>query len=82
MIRKYVSDKTKREEFIKFLTKVFKILPFSIDDINLALTLEKKDFEDNTLIATAINNNIEAIVTSNIKDFKNNKIKILEPKDI
>jgi len=82
VLRKYEADETKRKEFIRYLTKVFIVLPFNREDIELALTLKGKYFEDNTLIATSIHNNLDAIVTSNKKDFNSDTISIFEPKDI
>jgi predicted nucleic acid-binding protein len=63
----------------KILTK-FKILVevLTLDDkiIELALTSNFKDFEDAIQYHTAIENNMDIIITRNKKDFKTAKIKL------
>ena len=45
-----------------------------------ALNSNFTDFEDAVINFSAVNSNIEIIVTRNISDYKNSKLKILEQK--
>ncbi len=68
----------------KILAK-FKVLVevLALDDriIDLALTSHLKDFEDAIQFYTAIENNMDLIVTRNKKDFRNPIIPILTAKE-
>lgn len=68
----------------KVLAK-FKVLVevLAIDDkiIDLALTSDLKDFEDAIQYYTAIENEMDIIITRNKKDFKNSDLPILTAKE-
>jgi predicted nucleic acid-binding protein len=53
----------------------------SVDDkiIELAIASEFTDFEDAIQYNTAIENNLQLLITRNTKDFKRAKIKIMTP---
>lgn len=63
---------------LKVLVKVA-----SLDDkiVELALVSDFKDFEDAIQYHTALENNINIIITRNKKDFKNSKIPIMTAKE-
>lgn len=68
----------------KVLAK-FKILVnvLAVDDkiLDLALTSDKKDFEDAIQYYTAIENEMDIIITRNKKDFKNLDLPVLSAKE-
>jgi predicted nucleic acid-binding protein len=54
----------------------------SLDEKVISLTLNDnsfKDFEDGLQYYSALENNIEIIITRNLKDFKNSKIPVMTP---
>ena len=63
----------------------FKVLVdvLALDDklIDLALTSDLKDFEDAIQFYTAIENNMDLIITRNKKDFKQRNIPVLSAKE-
>lgn len=69
------------QDMISELIKYIKVLSVSENDIKMALKLRWKDFEDAVLYCTALSNNVDCIVTKNVKDFEDDKIEILTPKD-
>ncbi|MBU0695368.1 MAG: PIN domain-containing protein [Bacteroidetes bacterium] len=79
-----LSQKLKQNEINKTLRQ-FKLLVsvLNIDDkiIDLALNSDFKDFEDAVQYECAIQNQMDIIITRNLKDFKLSKIPILSAKD-
>ena len=76
IIRKYKSEK----EVIKTLNKLkllVNILPVDERIITLALASDFKDFEDAIQYYAAMENNLEIILTRNIKDYKKAKIIVI-----
>jgi len=57
------------------------VLPMDDKIIDLSLDSEFKDFEDAIQYYTALENNLELILTRNLKDFKLSKIPVLTAKD-
>jgi len=78
-----LSQKMKLSNVRKVLRK-FKLLVdvLPVDDkiIDLSLESEFKDFEDAIQYYTAIENEIDIIITRNLKDFKTSKIPVLTAK--
>ena len=77
--RFYSSDEGK-----KILSKfkvLVDVLPTTDKIIELALASDFKDFEDAIQFYTALENNSEAIITRNKKDFKNNLIPVFSAKE-
>ncbi len=79
-----LSQKLKLSNARKLIRK-FKVLVevLSIDDkiIDLSLESDFKDFEDAIQYHTAIENEINIIITRNLKDFKTSKIPVLTAKE-
>ena len=65
------------KESLKELVKLIEILPFEIDAINIALTSPIFDFEDAIQSFIAERNKCEAIITRNIKDYKQANLPVL-----
>lgn len=81
ILTKLTSAKEAREIMRKFKVLVDVL---SLDDkiIELALSDESfLDFEDGLQYYSAIENNIEVIITRNKKDFKNSKLPVLTAKE-
>ncbi len=57
------------------------VLPMDDKIIDLSLESDFKDFEDAIQYYTAIENEINIIITRNLKDFKNAKIPVLTAKE-
>lgn len=77
--RFYSSDEAK-----KILSKfkvLIEVLPTTDKIIELALASDFKDFEDAIQFYTALESSLEAIITRNKKDFKNNLIPIFSAKE-
>lgn len=81
----YITRKcSSREKAINALTKLkllVKILPIDERIITLALTSDFKDFEDAIQYHVAMENNLEIILTRNIKDYKKAKITAVTPEE-
>ena len=80
-LRKYVSSEDKRCEFISFLLEAFQIIPLEKADLQKALTLRMKDYEDAVLVAASSRSSIDFIVTNDQKDFSSSRVKILTPQE-
>jgi predicted nucleic acid-binding protein len=57
------------------------VLPLDDKVLELALVSDFKDFEDAIQYHTALENDIDIIITRNKKDFKNSKIPVLTAKE-
>ena len=78
-----LSQKLKLNNARKILTKfkvLVEILPMDDKIIDLSLESDFKDFEDAIQYNTAIENEINIIITRNLKDFKTSKIPTLTAK--
>lgn len=59
-----------------------KVVGVSADSAINAMFEDYKDFEDELIIQTAKESMLDAIVTNNIKDFKNRGIPVFTPQEI
>lgn len=79
-----LSQKMKLGNARKFLRKfkvLVEVLPMDDKIIDLSLESDFKDFEDAIQYHTAIENEVNIIITRNLKDFKTAKIPVLTAKD-
>jgi len=79
-----LSQKLKLNETRSVLRRfkvLVKVLPLSEKIINLSLDSEFKDFEDAIQYYTCIENNLDIIITQNLKDFKLAKVPVLTARD-
>lgn len=74
------NEKAKRE--ISSLLKIVNVLDVNKEDVINGLESKISDFEDAILEESAKRNQIDAIVTRNINDFKNSSLRILSPEEI
>jgi predicted nucleic acid-binding protein len=82
----YILSKLKNAKEARAILRKFKVLieTLSLDDkiVELALSDAKfTDFEDGLQYYTAIENNVEIIITRNKKDFKNSTIPVMTAKE-
>ena len=80
LLSRHLSFSETRKILIKF--KVL-VTVLSIDDkiLELALTSDFKDFEDAVQYHTALENNLDIIITRNKKDFKNSALPVMTAKE-
>ena len=76
LLSKELNDEKAKEILRKFKLLV-KVLPMDDKIIDLSLNSNFKDFEDAIQYFTAIENNLEIIITRNLKDFKLAKIPVM-----
>lgn len=79
-----LSQKMKLSNARKILRQfkiLVEVLPMDDKIIDLSLESDFKDFEDAIQYHTAIENEIDIIITRNLKDFKNSKIPVITAKD-
>ncbi len=69
------------EEFIRDSLKLFHFSDMTGDIIKSAIENRYKDFEDDLHYFTAIENSIDYFITRNKKDFKKNKIHIVDAEE-
>lgn len=81
VLRKYL-DQDKIKSFGGFLCRAFNIIPFTKEDILGSLQLSGNDWEDNMIIYAAEKNDIDLIVTNNVKDFHDSSIKTVKPDEL
>lgn len=79
-----LSQKMKLNDARKILRKfkvLVRVLPMDDKIIDLSLESGFKDFEDAIQYHTAIENEINIIITRNLKDFKTSKVPVLTAKN-
>ena len=81
LMHKFFHDKDKTKEALLKICSLFDILDTKKEDCKRALLNDISDYEDAIMIETAISNNINYIITRNIKDFTTEKVKIKTPKE-
>ena len=64
------------------LRSILHVLPFSDKEIGESLNSNFKDFEDGIQHYIALNNNIDAIITRNTRDFKNAGLPVMTPAEL
>ena len=81
----YVLSQTLKIENARKILRKFKVLvtvlPMDDKIIDLSLDSEFKDFEDAIQYYSAIENDLDLIITRNLKDFKQSQIPVLTAKD-
>ncbi|MDB5155305.1 MAG: hypothetical protein JWR50_12 [Mucilaginibacter sp.] len=76
LLRKKIGNAATREN-IKSLVSAITVLPFEADVINLALLSSFSDFEDAIQFYIAKKYSCDAIITRNLKDYKESTIPVL-----
>jgi len=73
------SDKAKK--LLKMLRLMIRILPIGENIVDMTLNSKFSDFEDGLQYFAAKESNIQAIVTRNIKDYKEKAVAVQTPKE-
>lgn len=81
LIRKYLHNAEQSKNTMSKLYQLFGILDVTANDCQDALLLDMKDYEDAVVSCCAQRNQMDYIVTRNVKDYKQSKIKALLPDD-
>lgn len=63
------------------ITTIFGVLDTTADDIRAAITSNTPDYEDAVMIATAVREKMDYIVTRNSHDYKLSSVQIISPAD-
>lgn len=72
--------RSKARNALKTFKILFHIIPTSDLAINNALESDFKDLEDAFQYFTAVENNMDVIITRNIQDFKKSQLPVMTPK--
>ena len=73
-------DSLVQKELVKIYSNISKVISSTADDV-INSFYEDGDFEDNVQINSAIRTMCDAIITRNIKDYKNKGINCLTPEE-
>lgn len=79
IINRSFHDKKETARCISKLIKLFRPLDCIEYDLNNALSSNLDDFEDAVMESVAYRNDCDFIVTRNIKDFANSRVKAITP---
>ncbi|MCL1947991.1 MAG: PIN domain-containing protein [Chitinivibrionia bacterium] len=80
-LEKGISDKNKITEIISKILKTFNVIEINQEILGKALFSNVIDYEDAVIEVSAIEKKIDYIVTKNIRDFEESKVKAILPKD-
>jgi len=69
------------DEFLKDSLKLFSFIDMTEDVIKNSVNNRYKDFEDDLHYFTSLDNSIDFLITRNKKDFKTEKIKIVDAEE-
>lgn len=79
IVRKYLGHK-KTLEIVETLTEMTEIIGTTKKEVIRALKNDFKDFEDSIQYSSALTiKGLDAIITRNIKDYRNSKIAVMTP---
>ncbi len=82
ILHRYLHNDTLTRDALKKLFRSYKILDTTAFDCRNAFTSPVSDFEDAILAETARRNNIDYIVTRNLKDYAKSEVIACLPSDI
>lgn len=81
LIRKHLHSTDKAKTAIGKLFGLFCVLDVTAGDCREALSSEVNDYEDAVITCCAVRNKMDYIVTRNVKDFGQSKIRAILPED-
>ena len=82
LLKKHIGEKELREVLYNLLDFIT-VIAVDVDILKKGLLSNHKDFEDSIQIFCASSiENIDSIVTRNVKDFKGSEIKVLTPDEL
>ena len=81
ILNRYTHDQAKTRSMTSDLLNGINLCDSTVMDVNAAYLSKIKDFEDALLDETSSRINADYIITRNIKDFANSKVKAILPED-
>jgi predicted nucleic acid-binding protein len=81
LVRKHLHSSEKAKNVMEKLYELFYILDVTSGDCRAALLSDIKDYEDAVVSCCASRNQMDYIVTRNIKDFECSKVSVILPHD-
>src|SRR5215510_7112552 len=81
-LNKSIKDKNKIRKSLSGIMSKFKIIEINEEILNKSLYSQIDDYEDAVIEVSASKNNIDCIITKNIKDFKKSIIKAITPDEL
>lgn len=82
IIHRYYHDNNRSRSVIMDLLSLMDVCETSKEDVNKAALSNIADYEDAVMAETAKRIGADALVTRNIKDYKNANIRVLEPYEL
>ena len=82
LIRKYLHDTDQARNTMSKLYELFLILDVTSGDCQKALSSRVKDYEDAVIASCANRNQMDYIVTRNIRDYEHSKVKAVLPDEL
>lgn len=82
LVRKHLHNTEQSKNAMSKLYQLFGILDVTANDCQDALLLDMKDYEDAVISCCAKRNQMDYIVTRNMKDYEHSKVKVLLPEDL
>lgn len=82
LVRKHLHNTEQSKNTMSKLYQLFGILDVTANDCQDALLLDMKDYEDAVISCCAKRNQMDYIVTRNVKDYEHSKVKVLLPEDL
>lgn len=79
IIQKQTLSVEKTYAVMRNIFKIVSVLSVTSEDIQAAFEKGWKDFEDSVQYTTAFNNQMDYIITCNVKDFESDKGKVILP---
>ncbi len=76
---KYHNDTQKVKSVLSEFLDIFKIIPITETILRRSLNSRINDFEDAVIEVSSFENEIDYIITRNLKDFKKSNVKSLSP---
>jgi len=81
-LNKSVKDKSKIRKSLSWTLRQFKIIEINEVLLNKSLYSEIDDYEDAVIEVSAYENNVDYILTRNIRDFRKSIIKAITPEEL
>ena len=82
LTRKHLHDTDQAKNTMAKLYELFHILDVTSNDCQEALSSGVKDYEDAVIASCAYRNRMDYIVTRNIRDYEDSKVKVLLPDEL
>ncbi len=76
---KTLRDKAKVKELLKSILRIVSVAGISAEDIYRSLELDWNDFEDSIQYSSAVGNDMDGLITRNVKDYSLAELPIWTP---